>query len=191
MIVRHLLVVIVLVGKCHAEMRIICAKSCSALPADSILGGCSVHPLPDRVTRQSTLGIVTAIRCEAQQAIFEHAPDPAFNKGAIGYIFNFDILEHNQAGMDLSFKQPFISGGEFDLTLTGAKADLLRRADRRFTIVDTFEELKRADCSDELLRSRFKYPIAGSIGLNEVIATFIGIDRTRGSKARAGRLHAS
>ena len=142
-----------------------------------LLGGCSVHPLPDQVTRQSTLGIVTAIRCEAQQAIFEHAPGPAFNKGAIGYIFNFDIIEHNQAGMDLSFKQQFISGGEFDLTLAGAKADLLRRADRRFTIVDTFEELKRADCSDELRRSRFKYPIAGSIGLNEVIATFIGIDQ--------------
>jgi hypothetical protein len=142
-----------------------------------ILVGCSVHPLPDQVTRQSTLGIVTAIHCEAQQAILEHAPEPAFNKGAIGYIFDFDIIEHNQAGLDVAFSQPFISGGAFDLTLTGAKADLLRRAERRFTIVDTFEELKRADCSEELRRSRFKYPIAGSIGLNEVIATFIGIDQ--------------
>jgi hypothetical protein len=142
-----------------------------------VLGGCSVHPLPDQVTRQSTLGIVTAIRCEAQQAIFEHAAAPAFSGGAIGYIFDFDITEHNNAGIDLSFKQPFLSGGAFDLTLIGTNADLKRQAERRFTIVDTFEELKRADCSEELRRSRFKYPIAGSIGLNEVIATFIGIDQ--------------
>src|SRR5207244_6428243 len=54
-----------------------------------ILSGCSVHPLPEQVTRQSTLAIVTAIRCEAKQAVLESARSPVFDKGAIGYIFDF------------------------------------------------------------------------------------------------------
>jgi hypothetical protein len=150
-----------------------------------LLAGCSVHPLPDQVTRQSTVGIVTAIRCEARQAILEYASDPAFNGGAIGYIFDFDITEHNSAGLDLTFKKIF-SNGEFDLTLSGANTDLTRQADRVFTIVDTFGELKRAECSDEILRSRFKYPIAGSIGLKEVVATFMELDRLGSSVLEPG-----
>jgi hypothetical protein len=150
-----------------------------------LVAGCSVHPLPDQVTRQSTVGIVTAIRCEARQAILEYASDPAFSEGAIGYIFDFDITEHNSAGLDLTFTKLF-SSGEFDLTLKGANTDLTRQADRVFTIVDTFGELKRAECSDEILRSRFKYPIAGSIGMKEVIATFMALDRLGGSVLEPG-----
>jgi hypothetical protein len=142
--------------------------------------GCAVHPLPDQVTRQSTVGIVTAIRCEARQAILEHASAASYNDGAIGYIFDFNIMEENSAGLDMTFKKPF-GNGEFDLTLSGANADLKRQAERKFTIIDTFGELKRAVCSDEIVRSRFKYPIAGSVGLNEVISTFMGLDRLGGS----------
>jgi hypothetical protein len=35
----------------------------------SILTGCSIHPIPDDVTRESTLSIVQAIRCETRSAI--------------------------------------------------------------------------------------------------------------------------
>jgi hypothetical protein len=144
-----------------------------------ILTGCAVHPLPDQVTRQSTLAIVTAIRCEAGQAILEYARDPAYDGGAIGFFFDFDITEHNHAGLDLTFRQPF-SIGAFQLDLSGGNSDLLREAHRRFTMVDTFLELKQAvtqaKCSPEALQSRFHYPIAGAIGLNEVIGTAIGID---------------
>ena len=141
-----------------------------------ILSGCSTHPLPEQVARQSTLAIVTAIRCEARQAILEHAAQPEYNGGVIGYIFDFNITEHNNAGFDLSLKKPF-GAGEFSLAFAGTNSDLKRQAERRFTIVDTFEELKQVQCSDELGRTRFKYPITGSIGLNEVIATFMGIDK--------------
>jgi hypothetical protein len=145
-----------------------------------ILSGCSVHPLPEDITRQSTLAIVAAIRCEAGQAIVANAPSPAFDKGAIGFLFDFDITEHNHAALDLSFSQPF-SHGRFDLGLSNGNSDLMREAHRRFTIVDTFSELKqvvkRAKCSQEALQSRFLYPITGSIGLNEVIGTAISIDQ--------------
>lgn len=146
-----------------------------------ILCGCSVHPLPEQVTRKSTLAIVTAIRCEARDAILEYARSPVFDNGAIGYIFDFDISEHNMVGTDFTMKSIF-GGGEFNLNLSGANVDLLRDAHRRFTVVDTFGELKRADCSDEVRRSRFKYPIAGSIGLHEVIGTFMGLDQLGHSK---------
>lgn len=145
-----------------------------------VLAGCSVHPLPEDVTRQPTLAIVTAIRCEAGLAILSNAPSPAFDKGAIGFLFDFDIFEHNHAALDLSFSQPF-SNGRFDLGLSGGNSDLMREAHRRFTMVDTFLELKQAvrlgKCSPEALQSRFHYPIAGAIGLDEVIRTAIGIDQ--------------
>jgi hypothetical protein len=149
------------------------------------LGGCSVHPLPDEVTRQSTLGIVTAIRCEARSAVASHANSSLYDEGVIGYIFDFNILEHNNASVDVGFKRLF-GGGDFDLSLTGTQGDLKRQAQRRFTIIDTFKELRLADCSQEYARTRFKYPIAGSIGLDEVIGTFMGIDRL--DHARLGEL---
>jgi hypothetical protein len=139
-----------------------------------ILSGCSVHPLPDQVTGQSTLAIVTAIRCEARQAILEHAPSSAYDQGAIGFVFDFNITEENSASLGLGF-QELLSKSTFNLNLAPSSA-LTRKADRRFTIVDTFLELKHANCSQEALQSRFHYPIAGAVGLNEVIGTAIGID---------------
>src|SRR5262249_52273666 len=81
-------------------------------------GGWALHPLPDQVTRAPTLEIVRAIRCEARAAILQHAPGWAFNGGAIGFVFKFDITEHNHAGLDLEFKKQFPSG-TFDLNFSG------------------------------------------------------------------------
>src|SRR5215471_3959787 len=123
------------------------------------LGGCAVHPLPDQVTRESTLAIVTAIRCEAQAAILEYAPGPGFDKGAIGFVFDFNITEHNHAALDLTFQKSFPSG-TFELMLSGTSAelgntDLQRQSQRNFTLIDVFSELKQAKCSQEALQSRF------------------------------------
>ena len=137
------------------------------------LGGCAIHPLPEQVTRQSTLAIVTAIRCEAQSEILNL--NTIYDTGAIGYIFDFDITEHNHAGIDLAFKRAF-SAGSFELTLSDGNSDLRREAHRRFTMVDKFKDLRDADCSQTTLQSRFMYPIAGSIGMGEVIRTTVDID---------------
>src|SRR5258708_2146031 len=113
------------------------------------LSGCAVHPLPDEVTREPTLAIVTAIRCEARAAILQHASAPAFNEGAIGFVFKFDITEHNHAALDLAFHKAFPSG-TFDLAVKGTDAklggttDVSRQAKRNFTLVDKFSELKQA-----------------------------------------------
>jgi hypothetical protein len=140
-----------------------------------MLSGCAVHPLPEDVTRQSTFAIVAAIRCEAQRAIGKYAPDPAFDQAAIGFIFDFTISEQNDASVMLSFHKVFPSG-TFDLNL-GPSSNLTRQAERKFTIVDTFKDLRQAkNCSLEATQANFPYPIAGAIGLDEVIRTAISID---------------
>jgi hypothetical protein len=140
-----------------------------------ILSGCAVHPLPEDVTRRSTLAIVKAIRCEAKQAVIHQAPDLVYNGSAIGFLFDFNITEFNSAGLNLGFNKVF-PGGTFNLTVPPTSS-LQREAERKFTMVDTFLDLKNADCSQEAIQSNFAYPIAGSIGLNEVIGTAIGIDK--------------
>jgi hypothetical protein len=151
----------------------------SGLAAALMLSGCAGHPLPEDVTRKSTVSIVMAIRCEAGQAILKHAPDWAYEKGAIGFVFDFDITEHNHAGVNFGLTKIFPSG-TFTMSVPPS-TDLTREAHRRFTIIDSFKELKQAalgpSCSPEGIQSNFAYPIAGSIGLDEVIHTAIGIDK--------------
>jgi hypothetical protein len=148
-----------------------------------ILSGCATHPLPEDVTRRSTLAIVKAIRCEAVRATQDprHVPewvyDGGANGGAIGLVFDFDITENNTAGLNLGLTKIFPSG-MFTMNVPPNSA-LMREAHRTFTIVDTFAELKKAeaDCSQEAIQSNFPYPIAGEVGLTEVIDTAIGIDQ--------------
>jgi hypothetical protein len=59
-------------------------------------------------------------------------------------------------------------------------AKVTREAKRKFTLVDTFDGLKKSDpCKNLSPGSPLSplYPITGSIGLDEVIRTFIGIER--------------
>src|SRR5258707_10005018 len=108
-----------------------------------MLSGCAVHPLPEDVTRKSTLAIVKAIRCEAQQAIVNNPSSLIYDGGAIGFIFDFNITEFNSAGFTLSFNKAF-PGGTFGLTVPPTSI-LQRQADRKFTTVDTFTELRKSD----------------------------------------------
>jgi hypothetical protein len=144
-----------------------------------MLSGCAGHPLPDDVTRQSTLTIVKAIRCEAQAAIRQHAtPTWVYEKGAIGFVFDFEILEHNKATLGFDLQKIFPSG-TFTMNVPPS-ADLQRQGVRRFTIVDTFKDLSAADCSHAAVQASYIYPIVGSVGLDEVIRTAIGIDKLGG-----------
>jgi len=134
-----------------------------------ILANCSTHPLVDDVTRSTTFDVVQKIRCEAKRAIIAHGQ--AFgNDTVIAYEFTFDVDEKNSASGDITWTLP-VTAGTFSLSAT-AGSDLERHAQRNFTIVDTFGDLRRTDCSPEALEKNWSYPIAGEIGIYEVVATF-------------------
>jgi hypothetical protein len=140
-----------------------------------ILANCSTHPLIDDVTRSTTFDVVEKIRCEAKRAIIDM--DAALPRAGrlgddttIGYEFTFDIAENNDASGSLTWFLP-ITGGNFQLT-AGAGSQLTRETTRNFTITDTFGLLRKADCTPQALEKNWIYPIAGEIGIYEVVATF-------------------
>lgn len=135
-----------------------------------ILASCSIHPLIDDVTRTTTYDIVEKIRCEAQRAVRDHGRGLTSN-ATIAYEFTFDILEANNASGNATWSIPFLSGGDFSIT-ANAGSDRTRHAIRNFKIVDTFDDLRAAKCNPAELEKNWTYPIAGDIGIYEVIETF-------------------
>src|SRR5262245_6274649 len=111
-----------------------------------ILASCSIHPLIDDVTRTTTYDIVEKIRCEAQQAVKDHARRLK-NDSTIAYEFTFTITEINNASGDVTLAYPFLTG-DFSLTAK-AGSDRTRQTVRNFRIVDTFGDLRAAKCSRE------------------------------------------
>jgi hypothetical protein len=152
-------------------------RSLSALSLAFSVFGCAIHPLPDDVTRYSTVDIVEKIRCEARVAIREHVNpnDPRFKDGGIGYDFAFTITENNNGSGKAKFSFPF-TDGKFSVDL-GFGEDKQRQSERKFIIVDTFAQLRKARCGSAELQEHWRYPITGSIGLSEVVATFVRLDR--------------
>jgi hypothetical protein len=139
-----------------------------------ILANCSTHPLVDDVTRSTTFDVVEKIRCEAKRAVVSEARRFS-DDTAIAYEFTFDIDEANDASGDVTWTLPLTAGS---LSLRAqAGSDLERRAQRNFTIVDTFGDLRKADCSPEALEKNWIYPIVGEIGVYEVVATFAKLHR--------------
>lgn len=132
--------------------------------------GCTIHPLPDDVTRKTTYDIVQQIRCEARRAIIDYADSRVI--AAIAYEFDFNINEVNNGSVGATWAKPFVGGGLFSLTAT-AGANRTRDAVRNFKIADSFSEARGADCTNEALRKNWVYPIAGDIGMYEVVSTFL------------------
>lgn len=133
------------------------------------LAGCATHPLPDNVTRPTTYGIVDQIRCEAKRAVVDSAR--GFTDAAIAYEFTFHITEGDNASADTTWTLPFLNGGSFTL-FAAAGINKSRDAIRNFKIVDSFNELRRINCTPEVLEKNWIYPIAGDIGTYEVVSTF-------------------
>jgi hypothetical protein len=145
-----------------------------------VLAGCSAYPLPDDVTRKSTYDIVDQIRCEARRAVIEHAYN--YKTASIAYEFTFDITEGNNSTADATWTLPYTLGGSFSL---GASAGMnrTRETKRNFKIVDTFEQLRQMPCVDQRLRDDIIYPIAGDIGVYEVVQTFIRLQKIDNPKS--------
>jgi hypothetical protein len=146
----------------------------------SVLAGCSAYPLPDDVTRKSTYDIVDQIRCEARRAVVEHAYN--YKTASIAYEFTFDITEGNNTTADATWILPYTLGGNFSLSAS-AGMNRTRQTKRNFKIVDTFEQLRQMPCVDQHLRDDLIYPIAGDIGVYEVVQTFIKLQKINNLKS--------
>jgi len=156
------------------------------------LTGCSTHPVPEDFSRASTVDIVKSIRCEALaglESLYDELTPaqrakaaPIVNASMIGYDFTFTLHETNHAGGPdakdglVKFQRAFTSPSS-TLDVTG-KAELDRLNTRTFTIIEPLMELAK---SRDICRSRTKgtnwtYPIAGTIGLDEIVRTYIKLE---------------
>jgi hypothetical protein len=164
----------------------------AAVVAAAGLAACSTHPLPQDVAGIPTVGIVKSIRCEVragiERAVLGLKDDevakivPIVKASVIGYDFNFNMHEENSAGnIDagtplLRFIQP---GGRFTGRVNGT-ATLDRRNIRTFTIIEPLVELMKPEiveaCKDGGRGPNLAYPVAGTIGLDEVVRTYLKLE---------------
>jgi hypothetical protein len=115
-------------------------------------------------------------------AVFER-----YNSAAIGYEFSFDATEKNVNGGSLDFLG-ILSNGAVKLGLSAA-SDLNRVNTRTFRVVDSFEFLAtilpEEYCSPNSYsihasgsKKNWIYPISGSLGLTELIGTFLNLNQS-------------
>jgi hypothetical protein len=156
---------------------------CAGFGAAGILAGCSAHPLPGDFTRKSTYDIVAKIRCEGAEALRGIPPGHSFlTTTYIGYDFDFDIYEVNSAGTvagrgKLTFGGKLGSATSNSTIEATAAADRKRQAQRVFRIVESLDQLRSADCTGEKADASLIYPITGSVGMYEIVRTYVGLER--------------
>src|SRR5437868_3436463 len=145
------------------------------------LVGCSMHPIPYDVTRVSTGDIVQRIRCEAKEGlediIREYPQHPILKHTAIGFDFKFEITEDNdlKAGA-LDLQHTGFREGSFTKWAFAGSSTRNRKNVRQFRVIETLEKLSSADCFDTATRPNWIYPIVGSIGMKEVVQTYLKIE---------------
>jgi hypothetical protein len=124
-----------------------------------------------------------SIPLEQLDAFLRGAPDKVranvvkYERAAIGYDFTFDITEQNTVGAEVDFINVF-SRGTFSIGPKG-QSDLQRQTVRIFRVNDTFHELILLDskrCTEDGSPENFLYPVAGTIGLGEMIKTFVDLN---------------
>lgn len=100
---------------------------------------------------------------------------------AVAYEFSFDIAEDNKAAL-LADPVRLITNGTAGIAI-GASSDFNRSNIRRFAMVDTFKELfrdeKLFDCFPGYKPKNFVYPIAGTVGMADLISTFIDVNEQK------------
>src|SRR5262245_25073707 len=140
---------------------------------------CSMHPLPGDVSGANTYDIVEKIRCEAKAGLTGIPDGHRFlEETAIGYDFKFDITEENNAedGQLNLERQGFRTKSKLTLDFN-ASATRKRENTRQFRIVESLAKLKKANCPDGPMRPNWVYPIAGGIGIDELVITYIRLER--------------
>lgn len=175
-----------------------------ALVLASALIGCSTHPLPEDFSRATTFDIVRSIRCEVQRGLqnftgeFPPAvpagdgevsaggyPADFLRKTYVGFLFTFEIDEDNKATQaSLKFANPF-SDGSFKLDLSGGVSKH-RETVRNLVVAETLEELKSGGPCEPAPRPNLLYPLAGRIGADEILTTYLRIERDMKFKGANG-----
>jgi hypothetical protein len=154
-------------------------RAVAAAVGTALLGGCAIHPLPGDFSRTSTYEIVEKIRCEAAGALREAKLDQDFlMKAYIGLDFDFNITETNNAGTLLAPGSLTFTDLSNDSTVSvSGAAERQRTAQRKFRIVETLDKLSTADCSPQTVRANWLHPITGSIGMHEVVRSYVGLEK--------------
>jgi hypothetical protein len=100
-----------------------------------------------------------------------------YQKTAIAYDFTFDITEDNAAGANVNFLTS-LTHDTFGVA-AGVSTDRQRQTIRNFRVSDTFGELrmlKACDAPDAVVAGNHIYPIAGKVGLDEMVMTFVDLN---------------
>lgn len=99
----------------------------------------------------------------------------------IAYDFTFDITEDNRASL-LADPVKLITNGTVGIGIS-ASGDFARNNARHFIMSDTFENLLLLDtglpCGDHVRGPNYAYPIAGSVGMFELISTFVDLNEDK------------
>jgi hypothetical protein len=151
-----------------------------AIALSCVLAGCAIHPLPENVTGLKTPHIVHHVRCEARDvllnAIDTSPPDDAEALKQIGIVYSFSLQGTETDGFSPSatFIAPIVNGA---WSVNAQAGDTLTRSNvRAFTIVDNYKLLKDMHpdgCKAMPKGPNYQYPITGSIGIEEMIKTFV------------------
>jgi hypothetical protein len=103
-----------------------------------------------------------------------------YDQAAIGYDFTFDITETNKSGVALGLWRGFSRGPlmiGFD-----ASNDLERQNTRTFRNADTFlylaTQFPNRFCKEVKKGTNLQYPISGTVGIRESIATFLSLNQS-------------
>ena len=144
------------------------------------LAGCSTFPRQGDVTRKSTYDIVQQIRCEARRAVIDIERDKHiyyYRTATVAYEFDFNITETNNATAEATWGLPYTLGGNLSVS-ADAGVNRNRSTMRNIKLKDTFDELLAIRyCADDKPAENFLYPIAGDIGVYEVVQTFIKLQQ--------------
>ena len=98
----------------------------------------------------------------------------------IAFDFSFDITEDDTAG-GIADPIRLITNGTAGVGLS-ASGDYRRNNLRHFIVSDTFQDLlqnEKLNCGREYRYSNYAYPISGSIGMAELIDTFVDLNELK------------
>ena len=100
-----------------------------------------------------------------------------FQDTAIGYDFTFDMTETNNLDATLDLVQVFRRA--IGMAALSGGIDRMRENIRTFTITDSFidllRDIKEDYCSQLAFEKDYMYPITGTIGVGEMIHTFVDL----------------
>jgi hypothetical protein len=113
-------------------------------------------------------------------------PDPVMRdfyyryiQTGIAYDFTFDVTEDNKAAI-IADPVRLITNGVAGIGVS-ASGDFNRNNSRHFIMSDTFYNLVSGNlnCGDRIKTPNYAYPIAGSVGMFELISTFMDLNEDK------------